>query len=211
MFDCKKMTKTEREQARNVFALLCEYGYIGTSLMQRKLRIGYGRAAFLLDLFRYLELVDDDSDTRGRWPLKMAPRAAEDKLNVWLAEHAEEDAPDDGWETEALSEEPELNEGVDPLLPRLALTVGVNGDKRLLDRVMLERELCVSDERARAILDVLLETGVIEPCREPVYVATKDGAALRRLYEYMGMEMPAGEDVDCLAALLGGSEFTEEE
>ena len=124
MFDCKKMTKTEREQARNVFALLCEYGYIGTSLMQRKLRIGYGRAAFLLDLFRYLELVDDDSDTRGRWPLKMAPRAAEDKLNVWLAEHVEEDAPDDGWETEALSEEPELNEGVDPLLPRLAVDSG---------------------------------------------------------------------------------------
>ena len=33
MFDCKKLTKTEREQARDAFALLCEYGYVGTSLM----------------------------------------------------------------------------------------------------------------------------------------------------------------------------------
>ena len=111
MFDCKKLTKTEREQARDAFALLCEYGYVGTSLMQRKLRIGYGRAAFLLDLFRYLELVDEAQDTRGRWPLSMAPRAAEDKLKAYLANHAEEDAPDEGWETGALSEEPTLNEG----------------------------------------------------------------------------------------------------
>lgn len=211
MYDHNRMTEAERQQAREVFSLLLEHGYLCTSLIQRHLKLGYGRAAFLLDLFRELGLVHNDPEKEYRCVLLLSPKEAEDKLEAYLADHAEEEDLLSDWDVFEEPAKPEVKDGVDPLLPRLALTVGVNGDKRLLDRTTLQRELGISDARARALIDVMLQTGVIEPCKQPVYEATKRGDALRKLYDYMGIEMPAGEDVDCLAALLGDSEFTEEE
>ena len=205
MYDPNRMSEIERQQARDTLLLLYEHGSVHTSLMQRSLRIGYGRAVFILDLLRDLGLVELDPESRNRRVPTMERQTAEDKLEAWLADHAEEDHSEDGWDEPPVIEEPVLKEGVDPLLPRLALTVGVNGDRRLVDAEALKRELTVSDTRAQGLIDVMLETGVIRRCSRPVYEATKDGDALRRLYDYMGLEMPAGEDVDCLAALLSGA------